>query len=98
MPIEGKDALDLMKEIDKREEEKAAALMAQAKARAAASGKEPFDYAKLKGMCQTVYGDTQYMTEAQRAAHFERIYYVDYPDVATLAELAEKVNVLAQWM
>jgi hypothetical protein len=90
MPIEGKDALDLMTEIDKKEEEKAAEQMAQAKARAAASGKEPFDYDRLKGMCQTIYGETQYMTEDRRATYFEQLYYVEYPKVMTLAELAEK--------
>ena len=98
MPLEGKEARDFFNAIKQREEEKAAAQFAEAKARAAASGKEPFDYEKLQRIATTIYEMTSNMTDAERGEYFERMYYVRYPSVVTLDKFADIVNELSRWM
>jgi hypothetical protein len=74
-----------------------AELLAAAKAKAAVSGKEPFDLAKLETMCDTSSHGRLDPVEI-RHADFEDRYYVWYPDVMTLLALAEKVNEWNRWM
>ncbi len=97
-PLEGQAARDFSQAIKEREDAKDAIAVAEAKSRAAASGKEPFDYEKLKGMAATVFDMTTHMTEAERAAFFEQMYVVWHPEITTLAEFADHVNVLSRWM
>lgn len=75
-----------------------AARLAQAKADAALRGKELYEYEKLRALAQTLYDTTTHMTDAERASYFEEMYYVDYPSMMSIAELAEHVNVLSRWM
>jgi hypothetical protein len=98
MSLKDKDALDFFNSLKQREDQKASDNLTAAKADAAARGKEPFDYKKLEGMCQTIYDATMRMNDAERAAYFEELYYVGYPNVTTLSELADKVNELSRWM
>jgi hypothetical protein len=70
--------------------------LAAAKAEAARRGKEPFDLEKLAPLCDTSFGGIRASRES-RHEHFEHMYYVNYPDVMTLAELATHIHELNRW-
>jgi hypothetical protein len=70
-----------------------AELLRKAKARAAERGKEPFSYEALIRL----YDPTSEMATvihdpAATAAALEDRYYVDYPDVLTIREFAERME------
>lgn len=97
-PLTGSEALEFLRRLRERNDADRAARLAQAKVDAALRGKEPFAYEKLSALAQTVFDMTTHMTHAERASYFEEMYYVDYPSMMSIAELAEHVNVLSQWM
>ena len=70
--------------------------LADAKAAAAASGKEPFDLARLETMCDTSREGRLDPVES-RQARFEDMYYVQYSRLRTLAELAQVIEELNRW-
>jgi len=82
----------VLAESEKRHQEQ----LASARAIAVARGKEPFDLEKLEAMCDTSH-EGRLAPRDERHAEFERKYYVQYPDVMTLAELAEKIDELSRW-
>lgn len=96
MTLTGKPAEDLLNEIALRNAEQRAERLARAKAAAAVAGKEPFDFARLETLCDTSR-EGRLDSEAIRAARFEELYYVDFPDIRTLEELAAKVAERNRW-
>lgn len=88
------EARALMDEIKQRNKEVRARQLAEARAKA--SGKEPFDLAKLEALCDTT-SEGRMEPEEIRRERFEHMYYVDFPKIATLAEFARKVQELASW-
>lgn len=96
MALTGKPALEFMEAIGRRNDAARAVRLAEAKAEAAARGKEPFDLAKLETMCDTS-SEGRVDPLPVRQARYEHMYYVEYGAVSTLAELAEKIEVLNKW-
>ena len=94
--LSGKDAEEFFWREYKRSEERRAKALADAKAAAAASGKEPFDLAKLETMCDTT-SDGRVDPIESRQAQFEEWYYVFYAEVRTLEELARKIEEYNRW-
>ena len=95
MSLTGKDALEFAARIDRENERKRAERLARAKEEAAARGKEPFDLVKLETMCATEA--LGYSTPEERAAWFEKMYYVDHPQLMTLEQLAKHIDELGRW-
>jgi hypothetical protein len=93
MGLTGKAANDLLDQLLRDNERVRAEQLAVAKAKAAARGKDPFELAKLEAMCDTSREGRVDPVEV-RAARFERMYYVEHPEYATLAELAQLVVTL----
>lgn len=54
--------------------------------------------AKLASLCSTTCETTSRMTDAEKEAYFEEMYYLDYPSIMTVEDLAEKVRTLSRWM
>lgn len=96
MTLTGKDALEFMERAHREEDERRAASLARAKAEAAASGKEPFDLAKLEALVDTSSAGSLAPIE-QRQERFERMYYVENPRLQTIAQLARLVDTLNHW-
>ena len=94
--LEGKDAEEFFWSGYKQSEERRAKELADAKAAAVASGKEPFDLAKLETMCDTSSEGRVDPVEA-RQKRFEEWYYVWYPQIRTLKELARKIEEWNLW-
>ena len=94
--LSGKDAEAFFRKSFERSTERRAKELADAKAAAAASGKEPFDLAKLETMCDTSSEGRVDPVEI-RQARFEERYYVWYPEIRTLKELARKVDEWNRW-
>lgn len=76
--------------------EREARELAEAKAAAAASAKEPFDLTKLETIFDTSREGRVAPLET-RQKRYEAMYYVEYPAVRTLAEFAEKVAERKRW-
>ena len=93
--LTGKDALEFFLRHSKQHDEERAKRLADAKA-AAASGKEPFDLARLETMCDTSSEGRVAPLEV-RQQRFEEWYYVWYPEVRTLEELARKIEEYNRW-
>lgn len=93
MTLTGKGALDLVNEVRRENDQKRADALARAKADAAATGKEPFDYTKLEAAC--IPEVLEAVPAAGRAAHWEHWYYVVSPNVMTLRDLADELNATA---
>lgn len=91
MVLKGKDASDFVRRVHQEEEEKRAKWFAEAKAEAAARGKEPFDLAKLEEMCDTT-SEGRLDPLDVRQARFEYLYYVQHPELMTLEELAAYIE------
>ena len=96
MTLTGKDARDFLEKIWARDAKEQAERLARAKADAAARGKEPFDLARLETMADTS-SEGRMDPEEDRRARFERMYYVDYPDILTIEDFARKVEELNKW-
>ena len=94
--LTGKDAEEFFRKHSKQLDEERAKQLADAKAAAVASGKEPFDLAKLETMCDTSSEGRVAPFEA-RQKRFEEWYYVWYPEVRTLKELARKIEEYNRW-
>jgi hypothetical protein len=95
MTLTGKDALELHERIKHENLSKQAERLARAKEEAAARGKEPLDLAKLETMC--AIEALGRMTPEERVARLEKMYYVEHPELVTLAELARLVDELGRW-
>ena len=94
--LTGKDALEFFLRHSKQHDEERAKELADAKAAAVASGKEPFDLAKLETMCDTS-SEGRVAPFEERQKRFEEWYYVWYPQVRTLKELARKIEEYNRW-
>jgi hypothetical protein len=90
-PLSGKDADDFVAETFRRHEQTRADSLAKSKSEAVATGKEPFDLAKLESLVDTsIEGVLAPLEERRR--HFEYIYYVANPSIKTLEEFAAYVD------
>ena len=94
--LTGKDALEFFLKHAKQHDEERAKRLADAKATAVASGKEPFDLAKLETMCDTS-SEGRVAPVEERQKRFEEWYYVWYPQIRTLEELARKIDEWNRW-
>ena len=72
------------------------ARLAEAKGRAPAEGKEPFSLERLESLFDTSSFMGDVAPEAERLARYEKRYYVDFPDVKTIAELAQRLQQLEE--
>jgi len=95
-PLTGEAAWRFVEEIRARNARIKAEQLAAGKADGAARGKEPFDLDRLETMCDTS-SEGRVAPREWRESYYEDKYYVFYPDVMTLAELAEKVTELSRW-
>jgi hypothetical protein len=82
-------------EIMRENERTRASVLSRKKAEAAARGKEPFDLAKLESLSATE--GLGRMTPDERLRRFEEMYYVEFPDLMTIEELAMEVDELSRW-
>ena len=96
MALNDEESRVLWAELARRNDELRAQRLAAAKRDAAASGKEPFDLAKLETMCDTS-SEGRMAPEPVRRERFEQKYYVDYPAILTLEDFARKVDELNKW-
>ncbi len=79
-------------------ERQEAEYLRKAKADAARTGKEPFDYGKLITMYDPTSDlGTRVYDPAGTAAALERRYHIDYPKIQTLREFAEAMNQARAW-
>ena len=76
---------DMFAEADAEE----AADLAEAERDAAATGKEPFTYARLEELLGAEPPETEKLLRLQ--------YYVRYSEMRTIAELADKLREFARW-
>ena len=88
--------MELFEQLKRKNAEMLTEQLAAAKAEAEETGKEPFDLAKLKTLVDTSDQGTLH-TDEERQQRFEKMYYLQRPDVKTMTELAEHVKVLNQW-
>ncbi len=94
--LSGQDALDQLDQDIRRDAERVAKRLEEAKAAALPRGKEPFDLAQLETLCDTSHeGRIDPVEERQRT--YEYMYYVQHPEYLTLQDLAEHVRELAEW-
>ena len=80
----------------RREKEKRATWLADAKVEATKRGKEPFDLTKLEIMCDTS-SEGRLDPVEERQARFEYLYYVQHPELMTLEELAQHIERTSKW-
>ena len=89
----------LLNLIKKRKAERATAF-SQAKERAKETGKEPYDFEKLFELydirSDLARGDAPPSEEIKQ--RYEQKYYIDYPDVMSIKEFAERLNQLDAYM
>jgi len=83
---------DFVNDLFRRKREQAARELEEAEREAAASGKEPFDMARLDELLGEAPG-----TGESEAALLREKYYLLYPDIHTLAEFAELRKMLWLW-
>lgn len=75
-------------------------LLAQTIKKAEASGKEPFDFAVFATKYVHDTGDCEQFTAGASDStkrHYTRMYYLDYPEIKTIADFAKKLNFLDQY-
>lgn len=96
--LTGDDAHAFVEELERKNAEHRQVARDEAKREAVVRGKEPFSYDKLRSIAQVMYELTQNMSDADRASYFEELYYVSYPSMMSLEELAEHVNEVSRWM
>lgn len=100
MALKGKEAEEFFAKIAREVEQSRLDRLAATKAAkkvADAQGKEPFDLKKLEEMCNTTNSADVEAPIERRYEKFERLYYVNYPNVLTLAEFALVVTELNSW-
>jgi hypothetical protein len=86
--IEGAEAQRLNAEVKRNNTEKRIVALNAAKAEAQQKGKELFRLELLSSLCDTSH---------ETPERFEMIYYVEHPDILTIAELAEIINKSNFW-
>jgi hypothetical protein len=86
--VTGQAALDLHERLKREDEQQRAAELATERAAADARGKEPFDLETLERMVDTSSPDGNLAPLDERRARLEHRYYVNHPQIKTLAELA----------
>ena len=96
MTLTGDAAKEFIEKLAERNRTLRAEQLASAKTDAARRGKEPFDLAKLETMCDTSSEGRVDPVES-RQARFEEWYYVWYPQIRTLEELARKIDEWNRW-
>ena len=96
MTLRGKDADAFLEEIRRRNAAIEAENLDRGKADAAARGKEPFDLEKLETLCDTS-SEGRVAPYETRHAHYEYMYYVNHPELMTIADLAALVEQLNKW-
>ncbi len=89
------DPNDYLEQIRRDNERRQRELLDRKKAEAAARGKEPFDYERLRGM--VAQGSLGRMNPDEERALFERLYYVEHADLMTLEAFANELANLGQW-
>jgi len=94
--LKGNEAHELNREIFKEEDERRTRRLAEAKAKAAARGKEPFDLDALEKLCDTSV-DGVVEPRERRVERYERAYYVQHPSMMTIAELAARIREASKW-
>lgn len=92
--LTGEEAREFTERLRREHAEQRAEILARAKQ--ASVGKEPFDLAKLETMCDTS-SEGRMAPVDERQATFERMYYVEYPAIQTLADFARKIEELSKW-
>jgi len=86
----------LLDDVARESEARRARQLADAKAKAAESGKEPFDLSVLERLADTTH-DGQVTSVEHRVREYEYMYYVIFPELTSMEELGKKVNQLNQW-
>lgn len=84
-----------LKKLEKCEEERAEALK-QAKVKAKETGKEPFDFEKLYDLYDVTsdFARGSPQPSREKKMRYEQKYYLDYPDVMSIEEFAERLHQL----
>lgn len=95
MTLKGKAADDLHEKLMREQAEHRTRRLADEKSKS--DGKEPFDLGKLEALGVDVTVEGRVTDRAQQHTRFEEMYYVQYPELRTLAELAAKETELAKW-
>lgn len=88
-------ASDFLEPLRRENEQRNRELLERKMAEAAARGKEPFDYERLRAM--VAQGSLGRMNPDEERALFERLYYVEHADVLTLEAFADKLADLGKW-
>ncbi len=85
----------LLNLLKKREKERAAAFK-QAQERAKETGKEPFDFEKLYDLhdVRSDFARGNTLPSEETKQRYEQKYYIDYSDVMSIKEFAERLNQL----
>jgi len=94
--LTGKDAEDLLEKIRSQNANTRHESLEHAKAEAEANGKEQFDLGKLEKLVDTS-SEGRKDPEGERRVRFAAMYYLEYPNVKTLAEFAEHVKTRNSW-
>ena len=96
-PIEGKEALDLLEQANRRMKASQEADLAEEKAKAVVRGKEEFDLERFEAMYRGRLRADERPRE-QRLAAREYDYYVLFADVMTIEEFAKALwNTRDSW-
>lgn len=90
------NANELFNRIREENRKRHAQLMDEAKHKADAIGKEPFNLAKLEEFCDTSR-EGRLAPEDERRREYEDLYYIGNPKLMTMKELAEYITYLRQW-
>lgn len=96
--LKGKEALAFHARLKRGDAARRTAELEKAKANAVACGKEQFDLQKLESLCDTSEAGRMAADDEERRAAYEYRYYVEHPDVRTLAEFARRMTRLAPWL
>jgi hypothetical protein len=96
MTLDDKQSKALLDELAARNDRIRSERLAAAKAEAAERGKEPFDLGKLEALVDTSH-EGRLAPEDARRRKYEEMYYVEHPELMTLAELAAVVAEINQW-
>jgi hypothetical protein len=96
MTTRSKDATEELHEIIQRNARRRVEALAKARTEATARGKEPFDLEALERRCDTS-SEGRMDPDDVRRERFEYMYYVEYPSIVTIAELARLIEQTNKW-